>query len=104
MKLVTIKNGEITVLPEQLHKMKQLQQYRIEAEMLEKELKQELLEAMEEYGIKKWSSDLFQAIYIAPSERTSLDTKRLKEELPDIAEEYSKTSKVKSSVRVSFND
>lgn len=102
--LVKVVNGEITVVPEQMQKLQQYQAIKLEAEMLEKELKAELLHAMEEYGIKKWSNDYFQATYIGETERTSVDTKRLKEELPDIAEEYSKTSKVKPSVRVSFND
>lgn len=102
--LIKIENGQITVAQEFLEEFKALNQARLRAEMLEKELKAELLHAMEEYGIKKWSNDYFQATYIAETERSSVDTKRLKEELPDIAEEYSRTSKVKSSVRVSFND
>lgn len=102
--LIKITDGQITVAQEFLEEFKALNQARIKAEMMEKELKAELLHAMEEYGIKKWSNDFFQATYIAETERTSLDSKRLKTELPDIAEEYSKTSKVKSSVRVSFND
>lgn len=102
--LVKVVNGEITVLPEQLKLLKQYQEIKLKAEMLEKELKRELLEAMETHGVKKWSNDVFSALYVAPTERTSIDSKRLKEELPDIAEEYSKTSKVKSSIRVSFND
>ncbi len=103
-KLVKVEDGQITIVPEQMQKLQQYQAIKLEAEMLEKELKAELLHAMEEYGIKKWSNDYFQATYIAETERSSVDTKRLKEELPDIAEEYSKKSKVKSSVRVSFND
>lgn len=102
--LIKIENGQITVAQEFLEEFKALNQARLRAEMMEKELKQELRQAMEEYGIKKWSNDYFQATYIGETERTSVDTKRLKEELPDIAEEYSRTSKVKPSVRVSFND
>lgn len=104
MKLIKVEDGNISVVPEQLQKLQQYQEIRLKAEMLEKELKAELLHEMEEYGIKKWSNEMFQAIYIAPTQRTSIDSKRLKEELPDIAEEYSKTSNVKSSVRLSFND
>lgn len=102
--LVKVENGNITILPEELQRLKQYQEIKLKAEMLEKEIKQQLLIAMENNGIKKWSNDVFNAIYVAETQRTSIDTKRLKEELPDIAEEYSKTSNVKSSVRVSFND
>lgn len=103
-KLVKVEDGQITIVPAQLQKLQQYQEIKLKAEMLEKELKAELLHAMEEYGIKKWSNDYFQATYIGETERSSIDSKRLKAELPDIAEEYTKTSKVKSSVRVSFND
>jgi predicted phage-related endonuclease len=102
--LVKVENGNITIVPEELQRLKQYQEIKLKAEMLEKEIKQQLLIAMENNGIKKWSNDVFNAIYVAETQRTSIDTKRLKEELPDIAEEYSKTSNVKSSVRVSFND
>ena len=102
--LVKVENGNITIVPEELQRLKQYQEIKLKAEMLEKEIKQQLLIAMENNGIKKWSNDVFNAIYVAETQRTSIDTNRLKEELPDIAEEYSKTSNVKSSVRVSFND
>jgi predicted phage-related endonuclease len=102
--LVKVENGNITIVPEELQRLKQYQEIKLKAEMLEKEIKQQLLIAMENNGIKKWNNDVFSAIYVAETQRTSIDTKRLKEELPDIAEEYSKTSNVKSSVRVSFND
>lgn len=102
--LVKVVNGNITIVPEELQRLKQYQEIKLKAEMLEKEIKQQLLVAMENNGIKKWSNDVFSAIYVAETQRSSIDTKRLKEELPDIAEEYSKTSNVKSSVRVSFND
>ena len=102
--LVKVENGTITIVPEELQRLKQYQEIKLKAEMLEKEIKQQLLIAMENNGIKKWSNDVFNAIYVAETQRTSIDTKRLKEELPDIAEEYSRISNVKSSVRVSFND
>lgn len=102
--LVKVENGNITIVPKELQRLKQYQEIKLKAEMLEKEIKQQLLIAMENNGIKKWSNDVFNAIYVAETQRTSIDTKRLKEELPDIAEEYSKISNVKSSVRVSFND
>lgn len=102
--LIKIENGQITVAHDFLEEFKALNQARLQAEMMEKELRQELLKAMESHRIKEWSNDFFQATYVGETERSSIDTKRLKEELPDIVEEYSKKSKVKPSVRVSFND
>ena len=39
-------------------------------------------------------------IYVAPTVRTSIDTKKLKEEEPEIAKKFMRTSDVKASVRL----
>ena len=84
--LIVVVNGEVQILPEQLQKLKEMQQIKVLAEIREKELKAELLEAMQEHG------------------RVGIDTTRLKKEKPEIAEEYERVSKVKANVRVSFDD
>lgn len=38
--------------------------------------------------------------YVSPSTRSSIDTKKLKEEEPELAKKYMKTSNIKSSVRI----
>lgn len=38
--------------------------------------------------------------YVAPTTRTSVDTKKLKEEEPDIVKKYTKTTNVKASIRL----
>ena len=38
--------------------------------------------------------------YVAPTTRTSIDTKKLKEEEPEIAKKFTKVSEVKASVRI----
>lgn len=40
------------------------------------------------------------ATYISPSIRTSIDSKKLKEEEPDIAKKFSKQTSVSASVRI----
>lgn len=62
-------------------------------------LKAKLLEAMEYHLVTKWENDDMVINYVAPTTRTSIDTKALKKDLPEIFEKYSKTSNVKSSVR-----
>lgn len=39
-------------------------------------------------------------IYVSPSTRTSIDSKKLKEEEPELAKKYTKTTAVKASVRI----
>ena len=38
--------------------------------------------------------------YVSPSTRTSIDSKKLKEEEPELAKKYTKTTNVKASVRL----
>jgi hypothetical protein len=40
--------------------------------------------------------------YVAPTTRTTIDSTKLKKDHPEIAEQYSKTSNVSASVRVTL--
>lgn len=63
-------------------------------------LRDELKVAMKANGLKKFENDFLAITYVPETERTTIDTKRLKEEKPDLWNEYSKTSPVKDSVRI----
>jgi len=104
MELVKIENNEIIVAEELVREIVEFKKKALEIELKEKELKESLLEAMEKYGIVKWTSPNkeLEVTYRKPSTRTILDSKRLKEELPDIYEEYSKVSEVASSVTITI--
>jgi len=71
----------------------------IEAEL--SEWKQTTLEAMEKNAIKKYENDVISITYVAPTTRASVDSKKLKEQYPDVYEKCAKTSNVKASLRVS---
>ena len=64
----------------------------------EKELKKQLLEAMQGVGEDTWANDLIQITRKAAYERESLDTKLLKANEPDIYENYKKVTKVAESL------
>lgn len=98
--LVKVENGKIEVAKEVVEQIKSFQKMKIEMDLKEKELKKNLKEAMETCGIKKWVTDGLCATITSATTRTTLDSKRLKEELPDIYNEYSKTSNVSSSIRL----
>ena len=101
--LVEVKDNKISVAAETIKKLRKLEQTRLEAEMLMKELKEELIETMESNGITDgFEINGLKVIYKKPSTRTTLDSKKVKEELPEIFEKYSKTSEVKSSVSLEF--
>lgn len=98
--LVKVENGKIEVAKEVVKQIVDFQKLKLEMDLKEKELKNSLKEAMEACGITKWTTDGLCATITSASTRTTLDNKRLKEELPDVYEEYSKTSNVSSSLRL----
>ena len=71
-----------------------------ELDAKDKVLRQELQKFMDQYGIKKFENDFLKVTYVAPTTKATIDTKKLKEDLPAIAEKYSKVSQVKGSVRI----
>lgn len=99
--LVKIENGEITVAEEIVNKIIEFNKAKKEMEYQEKLLKDGLMEAMNNLGIKKFIINGLSATIKEGSTRTTIDSKRLKEECPDIYEAYSKTSEVKSSITLS---
>ena len=66
----------------------------------EKLMKKKLQEAMEQHGIKSFENADVKFLYVAPTTRTTIDSAKLKKDHPDIAEQYSKTSNVSASVRI----
>lgn len=66
----------------------------------EDELKKAILTEMESGGFLKLDTDELVISYVAPTDRETLDTKTLKEELPDIYDAYVKITPVKSSIRI----
>ena len=69
-------------------------------EAQDKVLRQELQEAMDKYGIKKFENDILKITYVEPTTRSTIDSKKLKEDLPAVAEKYTKITAVKGSVRI----
>ena len=66
----------------------------------EKELKEKLKAAMEQYGIKKFSSDELEITYVPNGIRTTINGAKLKKLHPEIAEECSNVSKTSAYVKV----
>ena len=59
---------------------------------------------MRDKGIKCFENDLIKLTYVAPTTRETIDTKKLKADLPEIAQKYIKTSEVKDSVRITWRN
>lgn len=70
----------------------------------EKEVRKQLVDAMDAYGVKSFENDLLKVTYIAPTTKTTVDSKALKKDLPDTYAKYSKTSNVSASVRIALKE
>lgn len=64
------------------------------------ELKAAILAEMEEKNILKLETPEMTITYVPKSDRETLDSKAIKEELPDIYDSYCKLSPVKASIRI----
>ena len=83
-----------------MREIAELDRMKKQLEAKDKVVRQELQEAMDKYGIKKFENDILKVTYVEPTTRSTIDSKKLKEELPTIAEKYTKTTVVKGSVRI----
>lgn len=70
----------------------------------EKEMRVQLVAAMEKYGVKSFENEDVKFTYVAPTTRTTIDSVRLKKEMPNVAAQYSKTSNVSASVKIAVKE
>lgn len=62
--------------------------------------KEELLGLMEEHQVEKWENEAVTVSYIKPGVRSSVDSKKLLKDYPEVYTDVVKNSNVKSSVRI----
>ena len=83
-----------------MQKIAELDIQKKQLEAQDKAVRQELQEAMDKYGIKKFENDILKVTYVEPTMRETIDSKKLKADLPAVAAKYTKISLVKGSVRI----
>ena len=84
--------------------IKSIEEKKKKAEEQAKELRAELMKAMEANGVKSFENDLIRITYVAPSTRQSIDSAKLKKEQPEIYANYLKSSEVKASLRITLKE
>lgn len=86
--------------------LKHAEEVKKEAEATAKEYRQKLYEAMQRQNVSSWeTADKSMLITcVAPSTKTSIDSTKLKKEMPEIAEKYSKTSTVSGYVKITIRE
>lgn len=75
-----------------------------QAEKQAQELRDALLEAMEQNGVKTMENERIRITYTAPTTRQSVDSALLKKEQPSIYEQYLKTSNVKAKLTITLKE
>ena len=55
---------------------------------------------MKEHGVKSFETDNLKLTFVDESERTTVDSKKLQAEFPEIYDQVKKTSKISATVRV----
>ena len=73
-----------------------------EAKSRKQELTNAILGEMKNRNLKTIEKDNLKITYVAPYEKQSIDSKRLKEEKPEIYSQYIKTSKIEESIKITI--
>jgi hypothetical protein len=100
--LVGIDANTLADLAEAERVIVSMNQYLKEAEERAKSIREAVMKAMAENGVKTFENDRLKITYVEPSTRTTLDSARLKKEEPEIAKKYEKQSTTKASLRITI--
>ena len=96
--------AELQALTEVQNLIINLETQKNEAEKKSAELKKAIMGAMEAQAIIKYEDDKIRLNYISAGTRTSLDSKRLKAEKPEIYEAYTNTTNIAPSLRIAIKN
>lgn len=102
LELVKVENNKILVSEDFIKDYKKFIKLKAKMEVAEKQIKEEMIQTFETLGQEEFISNdgTFKIKYIEPIDKQILDTKKLKEECPEIYEKYLKDSHTNSSVRI----
>lgn len=98
--IMTMHDGLAVIAEEVINQIIAVENQKKEIESKQKQLKDELLLAMEQNGVKSIDNEQLKISYIAPKKQSRFDTKSLQKEMPEIYEAYLKESDVSASVRI----
>lgn len=96
--IIKVVNGQLTA--DAIKYIAEVENKAKQAKDEEEQMKKAVLEAMEENGIIKLDNENVSISYVAPTESERLDTKALKENCPDLYDQFVKFSPVKASIRI----
>lgn len=94
--------SDVTFSEEVCEKVISLEKQAKEIKKQQDDMKNEILDAMQKYGVLKIDNEFLKIAFIPEHDAEKFDSKKFKEENPDIYDSYVKMSKVKPSVRITI--
>lgn len=95
-------DGNMVISEDAIMKIRSIEQQRKEFDKQYKKFKAMLKDGMEEYGVKKADTDDLLITYVEPTERYTIDTKKLWAEYKEAALACEKVSDVSGSVKITI--
>lgn len=92
--------SDITVSEEVCERIISLEKQAKEIKKQQDRMKNEILDAMQKYGVLKLDNEFLKIAFIPEHDAERFDSKKFKEENPDVYDLYAKISKVKPSIRI----
>lgn len=99
---VSIPYSQLVILEKAQQIIEDAERKKQEGEALLNDVKEAIMQAMEKNAVKSFESDKLKITYVDEVKKTIIDSKRLKQEKPDIVENYSKTTITKPSIRITL--
>ena len=101
MNSIIERNGsDITVSEEVCERIISLEKQAKEIKKQQDSMKNEILDAMQKYGVLKFENEFLKIAFIPEHDAEKFDSKKFKEENADVYDLYAKISKVKPSIRI----
>ena len=100
MELISLENNRILLNEDISKEIAEFETQIKELKAKEDELKQTLLNEMEEKNILKVETDDITITYVAPTDRESFNSKKFREDYSDLYDEYVEIKPVSSSIRI----
>lgn len=99
-----VSHSALAELVEIEHIIKKIEEQKKAAEDQAQALRSAIMAAMEKNGVASFENDRIKITYVAATTRTAIDGTKLKKEMPEVAEKYTKTSNVKASLRITLKE
>lgn len=95
-----VTEGQLATISEAEAIIQKAEAMKAEAQAAIAEVRGAIIKAMEANGTTSFENDRMRITYVAPYERATIDTAKLKRELPKVAEEFTKRTMTEASLRI----